>query len=232
MAPSLAPPHFPSQVPLAQLPPAVPDFTGREAQLLRTSALLTTAPAPVVAITGPGGIGKTALALHTAHQSRKHFPDGQLYADLRAGRPNPMDLSGLPARILRDMGTTTGRRLLIVLDDVPEPGVTRPLLTALPPCPVLLTSRHEGWDEEEKLGELTREEVWELFTRIVGAHRVAAEPEAAAALLDSCAGFPATVRSRAMALARRPGWNIAAVVERLSGLQRAGARLSERSIRS
>lgn len=70
----------------AQTPSAPGDFTGRAALVRRLAEALTPAgdSGPAVAlISGMGGVGKTALALHTADRVRDRFPDGQLYADLR-----------------------------------------------------------------------------------------------------------------------------------------------------
>ncbi|MFI6155488.1 AfsR/SARP family transcriptional regulator [Kitasatospora sp. NPDC051170] len=92
--------------PQAQLPSAVPDFTGRQAELRTLVDLLTAEPAEpgqpaepaersgpsgpaepalprIAVISGMGGIGKTALAVQAAHAVRHHYPDGQLHADLR-----------------------------------------------------------------------------------------------------------------------------------------------------
>ncbi|MFI6543041.1 AfsR/SARP family transcriptional regulator [Streptomyces prunicolor] len=95
----------------AQLPPALPVFVGREAELVRLHALLDeteaaprnsprTAPLPptvISTITGPAGVGKTTLALHLAHDVADRFPDGQLYVNLRgfapvAGPAHPQDV--------------------------------------------------------------------------------------------------------------------------------------------
>jgi tetratricopeptide (TPR) repeat protein len=77
----------------AQLPADLGDFTGRADQV-RLLAEVTDGTwqrpgvVPVCVVTGPGGIGKTSLAVHAAHQIRDRFPDGQLYARLGgAGAP-------------------------------------------------------------------------------------------------------------------------------------------------
>ncbi|MFI6320485.1 BTAD domain-containing putative transcriptional regulator [Nonomuraea sp. NPDC050556] len=75
-----------------QLPASVAGFAGREdvlADLLKTLQQTGRDASPtVVAVSGMGGVGKTALAVHAAHQARHLFPDGQLYIDLR-GTPTP-----------------------------------------------------------------------------------------------------------------------------------------------
>jgi tetratricopeptide (TPR) repeat protein len=83
------------------LPAANWHFTGRAAELHALSTLLKARaldgkpPAPVPLIVGAAGSGKTALAVQWAHQVTSHFPDGQLYADLRGSY-------AVPARVTTD----------------------------------------------------------------------------------------------------------------------------------
>jgi len=233
----------------AQLPPAPADFTGRTIEVAALHRRLLRgvtsgspgAGGPVVAVTGEGGLGKTALALRTAHRVRKCFPDGQLHLDLRASRGARPDTAGLLARLLRGLGvpdgaiprdagsraelyrrSTSGRRLLVVLDDVPPAAGIGLLLPEAPTSAVLLTSRHRYDGRpygagEVRLGPLGRVAAAELFARLVGPERVVREPEAANAVLDLCAGSPRALREIATWLARRPRWSIAAVLGRPAG---------------
>src|ERR1022692_1378928 len=80
-----------------QLPPDGGHFTARAAELAELNGLLDLAggqtPGTVVisAIGGTAGVGKTALAVHWAHQVAERFPDGQLYVNLRGvGPANPV----------------------------------------------------------------------------------------------------------------------------------------------
>jgi hypothetical protein len=67
------------------LPPDIGDFTGRSGAVAELTAALTpTGSMPVAAVSGMGGIGKTALAVHVAHAMTRRFPGGRLYVDLRA----------------------------------------------------------------------------------------------------------------------------------------------------
>jgi hypothetical protein len=80
-----------------QLPAAVAGFTGRATELQVTRMLdQADAGAPgtvaISAIGGTVGVGKTALALHWAHQAAHRFGDGQLHVNLRG-----FDPSGTPA---------------------------------------------------------------------------------------------------------------------------------------
>src|SRR6185312_4049303 len=74
----------------AQLPPAVPAFTGRGAELASLDAIAAGAAlagtgspitAVIFAVSGTAGVGKTALAVHWAHRVAGRFPDGQLYVN-------------------------------------------------------------------------------------------------------------------------------------------------------
>ena len=74
-----------------QLPAAIEHFTGRTGELVRLDRLLresgTAIPVVISAVNGMGGIGKTTLAVHWAHQARDSFPDGELYIDLQGFIP-------------------------------------------------------------------------------------------------------------------------------------------------
>lgn len=121
------------------------------------------APTPPVAVlSGMAGVGKSALALHVAHRLREHFPDGQLYINLRGATPGmtPLTPDQALAALLRDLGVEPSRspehpdaaaallrsllaptRTLVVLDDAGTAAQVRPLLPAGPGCAVIVTSR-------------------------------------------------------------------------------------------
>ena len=120
----------------AQLPPAVPAFTGRSAELASLDALAgldamvpradgagpaATAEVAICAVSGTAGVGKTALAVHWAHRVAGRFPGGQLYVNLRgfdpggAGLDPGQALHGFleafgvpPARIPEDLAAQSG----------------------------------------------------------------------------------------------------------------------------
>jgi hypothetical protein len=90
------------------LPAVVADFTGRHQQVAALLALLERDGGPggaaglpnataVAVISGSAGVGKTALAVHTAHLLGDRFPDGHLFVNLRGYDPaGPLE----PARAL------------------------------------------------------------------------------------------------------------------------------------
>src|SRR5215207_4778221 len=155
-----APPAIPHE-----LPADIPDFTGHEAKLERLLAALTpagNASPTVVAVHGVGGVGKSALAIHAAHQLAPRFPDGQLYLNLQGASAGlrALDPVDALARLLRALGfegrdipveveeaaarfrsRVAGRRILLVLDNAVSAGQVRHLLPASPTCAVLITSR-------------------------------------------------------------------------------------------
>ncbi|WP_025361287.1 AfsR/SARP family transcriptional regulator [Kutzneria albida] len=235
----------------AQLPADLADFTGRTALVKKLTAMLTprthrTAP-PRGLVAGIGGVGKTALAVHAAHQVRQHYPDGQLYVDLRGAGPDAADPLNVLSAFLRAFGVSpnatpadlderaamyrsvlAARRVLVVLDDAADVAQIRPLLPGAASCGVLVTSRRRlpeaQWDEQVELEGMSRQEALTLFSRTIGAERAGAEPDAVEAVVDACGRLPLALRITAAKLVDRPQWTVKSMADKLA---RERGRLSE-----
>ncbi|GAB2840011.1 AfsR/SARP family transcriptional regulator [Lentzea nigeriaca] len=167
-APELAAPvaaREPERAPASpmRLPDDIADFTGRVWHVERVSGLLTGGSVPIVTLAGQPGVGKTTLAVHVAHLLRDHFPDGQLYVDLRGySLGPPADGMDVLSRFLRALGVPpdeippdadeqstmlrsllSGRRMLLVLDNASAPDQVRSLLPGTASCRVIVTSRDD-----------------------------------------------------------------------------------------
>ncbi|MGV9339672.1 ATP-binding protein [Streptomyces sp. NPDC003688] len=224
------------------LPRDLHDFTARGPVLARLLALAgepDPARPPVALICGQPGLGKTALAVHTAHTLAARFPDGRFAVDLRGMDPRPTRPRDALARLLRALGVAdsavpTGtddrsgllrsvlhdRRVLLLLDNAADEDQVRPLLPGTGASLTLVTSRHTlaGLEavHRTELGLLRREEAVELLTRIIGPERVERESQAARDLGELCGHLPLALRIAAQRLAARPGERIAKLVTRLT----------------
>lgn len=223
------------------LPADIADFVGREEHVEALCEALSAddRPAAPWTVTGQGGIGKTAVALHVAHRLQPVFADGRLFADLRGTEAVPARPADVLARFLRAMGVAdsavpeglderaelyrqrlTGRRVLVVLDNAHDESQVVALLPGSPTCRVVVTSRTVlgalAGARTVELAPLEPEQAVRLLGRIVGPHRVAAEPRAAADLARLCAGLPLAVRITGAKLAARPHWRLADLVFRLA----------------
>ncbi|GIJ43399.1 XRE family transcriptional regulator [Virgisporangium aliadipatigenens] len=235
LGPEAAPAVSPSATAVpAQLPGEVAAFTGRDEELAALDAVLAepgSTAVPVAVVSGTAGVGKTALAVCWAHRARDRFPDGQLYADLRGYDPErPADPADVLAGFLLALGVppmeiplrlderaaryrteTSGRRILILLDNAATVEQTRPLLPGTGTCAVLVTSRDSlaglvalHGARRVDLGLLPRDRSVALLRRLIGT-RVDDEPAAAAVLADQCARLPLALRLAAeLAAARHP----------------------------
>jgi tetratricopeptide (TPR) repeat protein len=232
------------QLPPRQLPAAPPWLVGRDDEYASLHHALTTAPtAPIAVLEGPGGIGKSSLALHWAHLHAELFPDGHLYVDLggfgRAGTmPDPLSVLqaflsalGVPqqavpateeavAALYRSM--LADRRLLIVLDNVAELAQVEKLLPGSPSCPVLVTSRNSLIGLRRygavtvRLDVLPPDRSRELFTRSIGIGAQKAEPEALSALTELCSGLPLALSLLAARVVSEPEVPLEVLAEELS----------------
>jgi tetratricopeptide (TPR) repeat protein/transcriptional regulator with XRE-family HTH domain len=239
-----------------QLPAAVTHFTGRAAELAALTGLVDQVGAQpagtvvVSAVGGTAGVGKTALAVHWAHQVAGRFGDGQLYVNLRGFEP-----SGTPAApeaairgFLRALGVRASqiprrieaqallyrslladKRILIVLDNARDEQQVRPLLPASPGSLVLVTSRSQlgGLAATDgarliSLDVLSHGEAVQLLTAGLGTARAAAEPAAVDQIASLCAHLPLALAVAAARAAAEPGLPLAA---RAAELANAAGRL-------
>ena len=215
----------------AQLPPAVPDFVGRPE--IRVDG-------PLTVLCGPSGAGKTALAVRIAHDRRREFPDGQLFAQLGGAETTEVlgsFLSGLgcevPFGLLERQqlfrSVTADRRILVVLDDASCESQVRPLLPGGSGCAVLVTSRSrlsglEGAVVAE-VGSLPPASAMALLSAVAGAERVAAEQDSARELVRLCGHLPLAVRVAGAKLASAKYLLVRELVERIADERRRLAEL-------
>ncbi|SDM61611.1 AfsR/SARP family transcriptional regulator [Allokutzneria albata] len=230
-------PAAPRRVP-RQLPADTTDFTGRAELVDALTDLLTGPGLPLVAISGPAGVGKSALALRAAHLLRQSFSDGQLHVSLAGATARPRTAYDALGELLRSLGgagtvvpdglderaalfreRVADRRILIVLDDAADAAQVRPLLPATPGAAVLVTGRARLAElpgvRLVDLDVLSATEAGKLLARIVGADRVAAEPGAAERIVERTGRLPLAVRIAGARLAARPAWPLRLLAERL-----------------
>lgn len=246
-----------------QLPGDLATFTGREDHLRRLIDQVGEAgervPATVVisAIEGMGGVGKTTLAVHAAHElvSSGKFADVQLFANLRGFDPErppaepaavlgaflrALDVparnipQGLDARAAMFRDQMRGRSGIVLLDNAESEAQVRDLNPGQPGCLVLITSRRAlaGLDGAvaHRLDVFTPDEARMLYGRIVGDGRVMAEPEARDELVGLCDGLPLAVALAAAYTRGRPDWKLADVASRLTDGALSGLRVGDRRL--
>ncbi|MDX3854577.1 AfsR/SARP family transcriptional regulator [Streptomyces sp. AK02-01A] len=239
-------PYAPRERP-AQLPADLSAFTGRRAELAGVQALLPDGdePAAVVisAIGGMAGIGKTALAVHWAHEVAHRFPDGQLYVNLRGFDPTGpvmtpaeairgfLDAFGVPAsRIPTGLDAQAalyrsllaGRRVLVLLDNARDTEQVRPLLPGAAGCLAIVTSRNQlhGLIAAEGarplvLDLLTVPEAREFLTRRLGPGRVATESRAVDQIIDLCGRLPLALAVVSARAAVHPSFPLSSIAAEL-----------------
>jgi tetratricopeptide (TPR) repeat protein len=232
-----------------QLPAPPRAFAGRDRELAELDALLEAVneqPNTVVisALSGTGGVGKTALALHWARRVADRFPDGQLYLNLRGFDPSGSAMTATeavrsflealnvhPQRVPDSFDAQVGlyrslladRRMIVLLDNARNVEQIRPLLPGSPGCLALVTSRNQltGLVVTEgatplSLDLLSHHEARAMLAQRLGPGRLAAEPQAAEALVTFCGRLPLALAIVAARAAMRRSLPLGALADELS----------------
>jgi len=228
-----------------RLPPDLAGFTGRSAELDRLRQALRRGgqDGGAVVISGMAGVGKTKLAVHTAHglAGEKLF-DRVLFVNLRGFHPDaaqpPADpaavLEGflrllgmpgqqiphdLPGRAEAYRGLLAGTRTLVLLDNAADADQVGPLLAATRGCPVLVTSRHSLTALHSaahlELDVFTSGEALRFLTGIAPGVPTGADPHAAARIAGRCGHLPLALGLVAAHIRETAGWTLTDHADRL-----------------
>ncbi|WP_323746148.1 AfsR/SARP family transcriptional regulator [Catenulispora pinisilvae] len=233
------------------LDPAPAYLAGRESDLSDlidavTTDLRTGKRAAIFSISGLPGSGKTALALHAAHQLRSRCPDGALQINLHAHDPHlpPLDPREALTQLLDAFGTpfrelgradtlpalaalwrrrTSGRRLLLVLDDAQGPAQIEPLIPATPGTIALITSRRHLTGppglRQHTLAPLSDDAAVAILADIT--ERDLPQDDDLVRFTRVCAGLALAITLAAGHLRSRPAWTVGDLVTRFSMTSRA-----------
>jgi tetratricopeptide (TPR) repeat protein len=221
------------------LPRDIASFTGREPELRRLTGAVTGAGSPggvvsVHAIGGMAGIGKTALAVHAAHQLAPQFPDGQVFLPLHGHTPGhppvaPEDAlasllliggvspalipPGLEARMALWRDHLAGKQLLLLLDDAVGHEQVQPLLPGTGKSLVLVTSRRHltALDDATavSLDTMPPGEAAALLVRLAGRAGLSPADPAVAEITELCGYLPLAIGMVARQLHHHPAWTAA-----------------------
>ncbi len=226
-----------------QLPVAPPHFTGRDDALERLDSAARNPATALTVVSGPGGVGKTWLAMYWAHSRIANYPDGQIYLNLRGFEPqrSPMSAKDALGQALSSIGVESStqpheldaraclfrslladRRILLILDNARDDSHVIPLLPGGETCFTIVTSRNKLGSLTTShganvlnLGTLVDKETELLLRAELGDARVEAEPAAVSQLIQHCAGLPLAVGIAAARAASHPSFPLSALVEEL-----------------
>ncbi|MEV3872327.1 NB-ARC domain-containing protein [Streptomyces sp. NPDC049906] len=207
-----------------QLPPVRVRFENRHEERERIARAVEDHPEHggplLVALTGIGGIGKTALGFHVARGLTDRYPDGVLYVDLdELRRDGVVEVSDAVGELLVGLGVSTewlerslggrskqlwsrtrDKRLILVVDNARFGTEVVPLLPSSDHSLVIVTSQHALYDLdgtaalEVPVGPLAVDDAVRLLGNLVDDPRLAAEPAAAGELVRGCGGLPAALQ--------------------------------------
>lgn len=238
-----------------QLPRPPAHFTGRSEDVERLNSIHTTGDGqrPVlIVLSGPGGVGKTALSLQWANAVGNRFADGQLFVDLNGfSLDEPTEPGEALGIFLRALGTppervpvhlaeqtalyrtlTARKSLFVLLDNAVSAAQVRVLIPSSPTSLVVVNSRskltglHQDGGHLLEVAPLSTASALSLLIHTVGEERINKERQQAEDLVALCGHLPIAVRIAASRLLVRPRWTVARVGSELAGEQERLAGLS------
>ncbi|MGH8877605.1 MAG: hypothetical protein ACRD0P_09720 [Stackebrandtia sp.] len=223
------------------LPPAPQLFVNRMGPTTEVKDWVTdtrNTSAPVVLVSGSGGVGCSAFAVQWGHRvGPELYPDGTLYADMREHRvEGGAAVAAVLAKFLescgwqeRDVPTdmasrrerfrsyTHDKKLLVVVDHVESAAEVDALCPTSPGSTLIATSfRMDEFVAGQRylsLKPLSDDAAVELLTELIGAERVAAEPAEVAELVRLCGGAPKVLSLAVGFMRRHPSMTVAEVNE-------------------
>lgn len=223
----------------AELPRDISHFVGRVGELAEIGSLLgarlPTATSTAIVVSGPGGFGKSTLAIHAAHRHASAFPDGQIFVSLGGHGKNAVTAERAAVEILWALGVSNGEvprspsarirflrtltastQLLLVLDDAADANQVSDLLPSGPGNAVIITARSAlrdlDADRHIELGAFDRDDSIALLS---SASTTTNDPAEWSKLAELCGDAPLALRISAARLASRSDWSAADLVRRL-----------------
>ena len=221
------------------LPRDIASFTGRQAELTRLMGAIgelavNGGVVGIHAIDGMAGVGKTAFAVHAAHQLAGSFPDGQFFLPLHAhtAGQRPVEPADALASLLATAGVSAaqippsiearagrwrdhvaGKKILLLLDDAAGHDQVRPLLPGTAGSLVLVTSRRRLTALSDatviSLDTLLPSEAAALLVRLAARPGMRAEDTVVSEITRLCGYLPLAIGMLAGQLRHHPAWSAA-----------------------
>jgi tetratricopeptide (TPR) repeat protein len=234
---------------MGRLPPAPLRFINRTIEVDAITATLERLRErglrPVVFLSGAPGVGKSAVSGRWSHSNKHHF-DVHLYTRLsryragagvavdemlgellrQLGTPDELMTKGLANRTKQFALQTSGRNVLIVVDDALNPPDVTPVLPEQMRGATIVTTQSRSAElsyhgfELIDIAALNNDHSKDLLAEMIGESRVSSEPESVARLVEICCGLPMALCICGAQLAARPGLLVKSVVDSLDRADR------------